>query len=314
MSTISAVNKLFESQLNEWQFARKQYSALKKVETKTFKLPEGSSVKVQFNPERIKSSSAKVDKKSIEERPCFLCGNNRPAEQKGVNFENLNILINPFPIFPKHLTIVHKEHNQQLFKPFVELMLKLSKELTDFTLFYNGPKCGASAPDHFHFQAGIKGFLPIEEDFRTKKFTFLAFEKTDIKVYKWTNYQRELITIESNSYETSINTINKVYAILELMYKQHPEPMLNVLSYCESGRYMVHIFPRSVHRPDCYFAEGSEKILLSPASVDMGGVLITPRKEDYEKITADNISDIFRQVCISADETDEIISKIEKGL
>ncbi len=305
------VGELFKSQLSEWNFANKQYAALQKVETKTLKFKGGATVKVQFNPERIKSSAAKVDKKSIAERPCFLCAKNRPAEQKGIDFENFKILINPFPIFPVHLTIVHTEHTEQLIKPFVEPMLKLSKKLQGFTLFYNGAKCGASAPDHFHFQAGIEGFLPIEEDFRTKKFAVLVIENPNIKVYKWTNYEREIITIESNSYGSSIDMINKIYGILAKMYNHTPEPMLNILSYYKSGNYVIHIFPRSVHRPDCYFAEGSEQILLSPASVDMGGVLITPRKEDYDKITAKDISDIFAQVCITAKETDEIISKLK---
>ncbi len=311
MSVRYSIDKLFENQLKEWQFAHKQYAALQNVETKTFNFPGGAAVKVQFNPERIKSSAAKVDKKSIAERTCFLCANNRPIEQTGIDFDNFQILINPFPIFPRHLTIVHKEHKLQLIKPFIEPMLKLSKELEGFTLFYNGPKCGASAPDHFHFQAGIENFLPIEEDFRTKKFTVTAIDKANVKVYKWVNYKRELITMESKSPDSLMKMINKIYNILEDMYGQTPEPMLNILSYYKSGEYIVHVFPRSLHRPDCYFAEGNEQILLSPASVDMGGVLITPRKEDYDKITADNIADIFKQVSITPKETDEIISKLK---
>ncbi len=305
------VKNLFKNQLREWEFANKQYAALQRVETKTFQFEEGASVKVQFNPERIKSSAAKVDKKSIAERPCFLCANNRPPEQKGIDFEDFQILINPFPIFSKHLTIVHKKHTDQLIKAFVEPMLNLSKKLQGFTLFYNGPKCGASAPDHFHFQAGIENFLPIEEDFRTKKFAVSSIKNTDIEVFKWINYKRELITIESSSYTSTLDMINKIYDILSNMFNHKPEPMLNILSYYKSGKYIVHLFPRTVHRPDCYFAEGSEQILLSPASVDMGGVLITPRKEDFDKITTENITDIFRQAGINAAQTDEIISKLK---
>lgn len=310
MTIIERVNKLAKEQIVNWKLAGDNYKGLQQVETKSLQLSGGACVDIQYNPARIISSSAKVDTKSIAERACFLCAENRPKEQKGIEFEDFTILINPFPIFPLHLTIVHKEHRNQLIKPYIGTMLRLSKELTDYTIFYNGPKCGASAPDHFHFQAGIEGFFPIETDFRTGKYLSLQAELTDIKIYTWNNYGRELITIESSTEKSLIEIFNKTYDILDKMYNATPEPMINILSCYKWDKYIMHLFPRGVHRPKCYFAEGDEQILISPASVDMGGVLIAPRKIDYDKITATQVMEIFKEVSISTQDTNKIIENI----
>lgn len=312
MTIISTQTKqLIQIQLQDWPLAKKNYEGLQKVVTRDVVLPGGSTVKVQFNPARIVSSAAKVDTKSIQERACFLCAKNRPIQQKGVLFgDDYTILINPFPIFPEHLTIPHNEHTDQLIAPYFGSMLSLAKELEEFTLFYNGPKCGASAPDHFHFQAGIKDFMPIEEDFRSNKYTKLIANESGVEVYNWKGYNRGIITFKSLDKRSITTLFQKLYAYLHATQSQEIEPMLNVLAYFEDGNWIVHTFPRILHRPSCYFAKGSEQILISPASVDMGGIFITPREEDFDKITAGDITNILNQVCLSEEDTESAIKAI----
>jgi len=270
---IDKVNKLFEEQLSNWELARNNYKALEQVKTKTL-FVDGREYKVQFNPARIVSSAAKVDAQSIRERKCFLCAENRPPEQNGIPFKGCyTILVNPFPIFPRHLTVPATEHIPQLIAARFEDMLDLAQQLADYVVFYNGPKCGASAPDHFHFQAGNKGFLPIEKD----------------------RNRYNMICIESDKKEEVLDRFQQVYSTLE-QKPEDDEPMMNVLAWYETGKWIVCIFPRKKHRPDCYFAEGGANILISPAAVDLGGVFITPLEKDFEKITAEDIAGILQEV------------------
>ncbi len=315
MTLLSQTKSLLNEQTQTWELARKNYDGLKNAKIKEFKLDGGSSIKVQFNPERITSSTAKVDAKSIQQRPCFLCNENRPKEQKGLKFNNdYLILVNPFPIFSKHLTIVHKKHTDQLIEKHFNSILSLAKALPEFTIFYNGPKCGASAPDHFHFQAGIKDFLPIEEEYRNRIFTELLIKTNEIQLLTWKNYSRQIITLDSNSEKKSCTLFQKIFSLLKELQTTETEPMINILSYFENGRYIVHISPRVRHRPDCYFAEGEAQILLSPASVDLGGVFITPREEDFNKMTKEDIQSILNQVCIDEEALTKIINTLLKNI
>ncbi|TRX64282.1 DUF4922 domain-containing protein [Carboxylicivirga sp. M1479] len=314
MSILHQTKQLINSQLQKWELAANNYAGLQKVRTKSLTLPGGAEVKVQFNPERIRSSSAKVDAQSIQERSCFLCAKNRPAEQEGVEFGNYSILINPFPIFQQHLTIPHQKHTVQIIEPYFSSMLDLARELNDFTLFYNGPKCGASAPDHFHFQAGNKGFLPLEDDFKREKFTKLIANHKGIEVYTWSNYHRGVISFKGSDVIAIKSLFDHLHKVLFEQQMDELEPMLNVLTYFESGEYVVHVFPRVLHRPKCYFAKGDEQILLSPASVDMGGVFITPRAEDFEKITASDVTAILDEVCMSEHDSALLAEEIVDGV
>ena len=312
MTNISTKTKqLIQTQLQDWPLAKSNYEGLHKVVTRDVVLPGGSTVKVQFNPARILSSAAKVDAKSIQERACFLCAQNRPTQQQGLAFgDDYTILINPFPIFPEHLTIPHNEHTDQLIAPYFVSMLSLAKELEEFTLFYNGPKCGASAPDHFHFQAGVKDFMPIEVDFRSGKFVHLIAQENGAKVYNWKGYNRGVITFKGSDKESIATLFQKLHNYLHATQSNEIEPLLNILAYFEDGNWIVHIFPRILHRPSCYFAQGNEQILISPASVDMGGIFITPRQEDFDKITAYDIAEILNQVCLSEEDTESAIKAI----
>ena len=266
------VDQLFKEQLSEWSLAKNNYEALEDVKKKALDV-DGRRYIVQFNPERITSSAAKTDPKSISERPCFLCAANRPAEQKGIPFkDNYIILINPYPIFSRHLTIPSMDHTPQLIASRFGDMLDLAQELDNFTIFYNGPKCGASAPDHFHFQAGNKGFLPIEN-----------------------NRNWNTIRIESKNKQEILQRFLQIYDSLPLQ-PNDSEPMMNILTWFKSPMWTTCIFPRKKHRPACYSAEGDDNLLISLAAVDMGGVLITPLEKDFDKITAENIAYILEEV------------------
>ena len=291
------LKKLISTQLNDWELARINYSLLDKVYAR--KIDFGRfRILVQFNPGRMTSTAAKVDHKSIVARPCFLCGKNRPAEQKGIAFENdLTILVNPFPIFKKHLTIPSDQHVDQLILPNIPDMLKLATALPDYVIFYNGPQCGASAPDHFHFQAGNKGFLPIEADFLNDNFAKLISVKSGVEILNWSGYLRGIITLKGTDADNLITVFNQIFVKLSQLQPDGPEPMINILAYSSDNMWIIHLIPRKIHRPSQFFKEGEELILLSPASVDLGGVLITPREEDFNKINAADIKDIFRQVC-----------------
>ena len=272
---IEEVNQLFQEQLSEWALAKNNYQALQQIKVKNFDV-DGFSYQVQFNPARMVSSSAKVDAQSICERVCFLCAENRPAEQKGIIFGGrYEILVNPFPIFPRHLTIPALEHTPQQIVSRFEDMLDLAQQLDDYTILYNGPKCGASAPDHFHFQAGNQGILPIE------------------KHRDW----RHTFRIESENKQDIVKHFRQIYNALPLQFDD-TEPMMNILVWYKNGIWTICIFPRKKHRPDCYFAEGEKKMIISPASADMGGLWITPLEKDFEKITAKNIAGILEEVCL----------------
>ena len=287
----------FHEQLSEWSLARQNYEALSKVRTKEFSFGD-FSIRVQFNPARIVSSAAKVDAKSIQERKCFLCPSNLPPEQRGLPIcGNYQILVNPFPIFPVHLTIPDIAHIEQLIFDRYEDMLDIAAELNDFVIFYNGAKCGASAPDHIHFQAGNKGFLPIENDLKNiSRKQIYSGDKISVSTPE--NYLRNMFIIESDIKSAISDIFKKIYSSLEIK-ENESEPMLNILTWRENKKWISCIIPRKAHRPECFFAEGDSNILISPASVDMGGVFITPLEKDFEKITADDVKKILEEVCFN---------------
>lgn len=296
------VDELFSAQLRDWQLASFNYELLSKVKTRAIDF-DGFRIFVQFNPERIRSSSAKVDTKSIESRPCFLCEKNRPSEQMGVPFgKDMTILVNPFPIFSRHLTIPTEKHIDQRIAQSFGSMLDLAQAIPEYVVFYNGPQCGASAPDHLHFQAGKIGFLPIEKDFEDRKLVRLVSRRTQVEIWHWRDYLRGIITLKGSNKEEIVNSFNLFFERFYLTQPDKPEPMLNILAYYNLDEWIIHLIPRKIHRPYQFFAEGDNQILLSPASVDLGGVIITPREVDYNKITASDIKDIFSQVCLDENE------------
>ena len=301
------VDSLIDSQLASWKTAKDNYDALKEVLVK--ELQVGNVMyKVQFNPARIRSSAAKVDKASLQARKCFLCAENRPAEQEEIPFGgHYDILVNPFPIFPRHLTIPEKGHVPQRIADRFADMLDLADYLREFTIFYNGPKCGASAPDHAHFQAGNKGFMPIENEWQ--QYACKLVDKTNATLWHVGITPCPCLAIEATDKSAAVSLFRSYYQSLELKEGEE-EPMMNILAMKSDESWVVLLFPRRKHRPNCYFAEGEDNILISPASVDMGGVFITPLEKDYEKIQASDIEQILREVCLSEEELHTLEQKI----
>jgi ATP adenylyltransferase/5',5'''-P-1,P-4-tetraphosphate phosphorylase II len=293
-----AIDSLFDQQLNHWELAHENYAGLQNVVLKTIPFKD-HGIKVQYNPKRIISSSAKIDPHSVSQRPCFLCEHNRPPKQQGINYKNdFIMLVNPYPVFKRHLTIPTVQHQPQYIQGKFGTMLQLAGDLPDFSIIYNGPECGASAPDHFHFQAIQRGVLPIETDFSTKKKCLFLGRFNGIEIFTWDNYLRKLITISGYDVDALEGLFVRLYGILANMLQSAGEPMMNMLVQCDHDKWIVHIFPRKQHRPRQYFETGEKQLLLSPASIDMGGILIMPREEDFNKITRSDIADIYKQVCV----------------
>ncbi len=309
---ISALNLLLHLQKQEWEELRTGYISLDSTNFKKFQF-NGFSIKAQHNPGRIKSSSAKVDEKSINNRKCFLCMENLPKNQKGILYDNnFLFLCNPFPIFNKHFTIAYIKHiPQQIFYSF-EYLLKISRELKDeFIVFYNGPKCGASAPDHLHFQAGEKGFMPIDDEFHLIKneYSEILSEDDSLCLTAIDDGLRRFISIESNRYATVVEIFGKIYRLLQ---NDNSEPLLNILSsYEENYGWRIIIFLREKHRPECYFKNGKDNFLLSPAAVDYGGVCILPLEKDFQSVSEEKLNEVFNETSISAEKFHRLKSKLK---
>ena len=291
------VKSLFDEQVANWELARRNFAGLKTVQTKTFNFDD-FDIKVQFNPARIVSSGAKVDAKTIAERKCFLCSEHLPTEQKGIEAGNYTILVNPFPIFPEHFTIPHTEHIRQQIKPFFGDMLELAKAMDDYLIFYNGPKCGASAPDHMHFQAGTKDFLPLISDYKRLKATHtdVLVEDDKYTVFCMKNYLRTVYCIESGNAKESKLVFNSLYT--NLQQSNTEEPMMNVVCTFEDGIWYTFVLPRKEFRPWQFTAEGDQQLMVSPATVEMCGIFITPIEQHFEKITKEDVISILEQVSL----------------
>jgi hypothetical protein len=272
-------------------------------------------IKTQFNPTRFVSSSAKVDSETIKNRKCFLCLDNLPEAQKGILFEEqLIVLCNPAPIFNEHFTISHVKHITQSILPNIELMLRLTKAVNGgYSIFYNGPKCGASAPDHFHFQACPANELPTENDIinHSEKFrTIYSTEEYSISISE--NYLRNTLIVKSKSIDLIVKVFRSIYERMLEVTGTAFEPMMNLLSFFESDEFFLVIFPREKHRPDVYFADGEERMLVSPGLVDMAGILITPLQKDFDKMNNELIENIYGEVSLSNKKFELLIKKISQ--
>ena len=288
------IKSLFHEQVSNWQLARVNYEGLKTVRTKLFHFDD-FEVTIQYNPARIASTGARVDNRSIAARKCFLCVENRPEEQQSIVLDDYIVLVNPYPIFPQHFTIPRKEHSDQQIKPYFTDMLELAEALDDFIVFYNGPKCGASAPDHMHFQAGTKDFLPLLTDYKRMKPTHgeLLEEGVNYQLYHLKNYLRTVYCIESDTIISAQNIFKNLY--IKWQGDSTEEPLMNIVCSYEDGIWYTFIFPRSAFRPWQYTAEGDQQLLVSPATVEMSGIFITPVEEHFNRISQNDVISIFEQ-------------------
>lgn len=291
-----AAMQLWKSQLLEWPQAGAFYATLNEVLTKSFHFGD-FRIDVQYNPARIKSTGAKIDAKSISERPCFLCGENLPAEQRSVDAGEYSILVNPYPIFPQHFTIPLKKHAKQQIKDYFADFLLFAQQLDQFIVFYNGPRCGASAPDHLHFQAGTSGVLPLENDYKRLRSTHrvLLREIEDAQLWQFQHPLIRVICIESTSIDASMILFQELYSKWQ-QENSEVEPMMNLIAFYEESVWTTFMLPRSAFRPRQFYLEGDAKLMISPGSVEMGGLMVIPLEEHFLKINAEDVDDIYHQI------------------
>ena len=295
----SPLIRFFNHQLEKWPDASRRYHELRSAKTREL-VVGASSIQVQWNPARIVSTGASIDKKAIAERPCFLCEQNRPKEQikKSVD-SHFDLLVNPFPILPIHFTIPSVKHEPQLIRESYGEIHKLLEEYPGMMVFYNGPKCGASAPDHAHFQAGTSGVLPLQKSWKRLSHNLTPIisinDKENISLIE--EYPCAALLIRSRSQNGDEQLFRRLYDALP-QRADETEPMMNIISWRSDDEYFSVVFPRAKHRPECYYTEGSSQFIISPGALDMAGLIITPRQEDFEHITPEIALGILSEVSL----------------
>ena len=313
------INEFFNGQLAQWPEARQRYDDLAKVQTKTF---VENGLRVQWNPARMVSTGAKIDAKSLEKRPCFLCAANRPSNQfselmeDAVSGEQYELLVNPFPILPMHFTIPSKSHQPQRIDGHYPMVHQLTAKFPNLTVFYNGPRCGASAPDHLHLQAGAGDSLPLRQHWtrlQERLKTIFAFDNGD-SMALLTDFAVPSFVLRSKNAENDRRLFEKLYQQLLIVNCQlsidGDEPMMNIVAWREGDTSVSVVFPRRKHRPNCYFAEGDDQMLVSPGALDVAGLIITPRQHDFVRITADKAEKILQECAIDEVLAQEIAEKM----
>lgn len=301
------IDRLISRQLRDWDEAGRNYAALSNVDTRTLSLGE-ATVTLQFNPERRRSSSAALDKRSLEQRPCFLCNGNQPPKQKAILWgDHYKIQVNPYPIFKRHLTIADLRHVPQRFSDRVGDMLQLAEALPDFVVFYNGPRCGASAPDHAHFQAGAKGEMPLCREILHATTHLLADSDEGFIGYV-DSLGRSLFSIETTTQRAAKRYALHLMDLLPVP-EDSDEPMVNVLCWWKktTRQWYLVVFPRRKHRPACY-GEGEGKLLLSPGAVDMGGLWAVPERKDFDELTPEMIQRLYDELCLNRQNLTPVIN------
>jgi hypothetical protein len=252
---------------------------------------------VRHIPHRVGSTTAAVDQESVAKRPCFLCAANLPPNEEGLRFnEDFTIYCNPFPIVDNHLTIAHREHGLQRIANQFGNMLDLAAALPGYFVIYNGPQCGASAPDHLHFQAGSRRLLPIEKD--TARLSGITVP----------NYARNLFLFRGRDRSALVNGVDRAIDLLADMTGKSPEPLVNIAVFHESGEWVTYLFPRGKHRPQVFH---SGELTVSPASIDLCGIFVVPMLHDFERITGDAIAAILREVTLPDEQFREVAEKLE---
>ena len=305
----SSISRFFNRQLEMWEDARHRFRDLKHVEVRQL----SDQLKVQFNPARIVSTGAKIDKHTLGERPCFLCERNRPKEQMTKQIDDhFQLLVNPFPILPVHFTIPATKHQpQSIYRHYGEMhrLLSLHSELM---VFYNGPKCGASAPDHLHFQAGTSGVLPLQTNWQrlSRSLTDVISLNDDEKISVLRDFLVPAFVIISKSEDSDEELFHRLYRSMP-MRGDESEPMMNIIAWRKGDEFISVVIPREKHRPDAYFAEGEAQMMVSPGALDMAGLIITPREEDFNKINLDKATALLRECGISAEKMEAIVSNLK---
>ena len=307
----SPLQRFFNRQLEKWDDARNRYHELRNVRTRELAMG-ASSIQVQWNPARMVSTGASIDKKAIAERPCFLCEANRPKGQTKKSVDNhFDLLVNPYPILPTHFTIPSVKHEPQRIRDIYGEIHKLLDEYPELMVFYNGPKCGASAPDHAHLQAGTSGRLPLQMSWQrlSRNLTPLISLNDDENISLIDEYPCPALLIRSHTPYGDEQLFLRLYDALP-MQDDDAEPMMNIVSWRCDDEYLSVVFPRGKHRPDCYYAQGNDQYIISPGALDMAGLIITPRQEDFERLTPEKALSILNEVSLPKEQLQQVIDKL----
>ena len=328
--TQEEMHAFFHEQLNTWKEAGQRYKDLENVRYKELAIGD-HSLTAQFNPARITSTQADISRTAVAKRPCFLCDLNRPSAQQALPIEGrYQLLANPFPILPEHFTIPTRRHVPQSILPHISTLRQMAWNIPDTLFFYNGPVCGASAPDHMHFQAGTRGILPIEKDWKSyetgleKLYPLQPDEEESIEdlmkqnahcgLYILKHYVCPVFVIRTRPSDKPCLLFEKLYHALPLRDGEN-EPRMNIVCWRQSyntGRedeIIILVFPRKKHRPDCYTQTGERQMLVSPGALDMGGLIITPREEDFSRITPERAAGILQEVTLDEKELETVIGQ-----
>jgi hypothetical protein len=293
---IHEIEALFEQQTQAWPQLAKGVEGLARAKTRLIRF-DWFDIFVRHIPHRAVSTMAAVDRESVAKRPCFLCSGNLPPEEEGIPFgENFTIYCNPFPIVDHHLTIAHREHGIQRIANQYGNMLDVAAALPGYFVIYNGPECGASAPDHMHFQAGSRGLFPIEKD------------TTGITGVTVPNYERKVFLFRGRDRTALIDRVDRAVELLAKTTGKQAEPLINIATFHQSGEWVTYLFPRGKHRPEV-FHRG--ELMVSPASIDLCGVFVVPLAQDFERITGVQIAEIFREVTLPDAQFQEVAGKLE---
>lgn len=291
--------RLLSEQKETWGELRSAHNSLKHVKTRRVQCT-GFSVILQHNPGRATSSLARVDETNIRKRPCFLCADNLPEKQNGILYRGrFLILCNPAPVFPSHYTVSSVEHRTQTIAHNVEICLQLMADLgSDWTVLYNGPKCGASAPDHLHFQAIPRGKLPIEREIEEDQRLEIVMQRDRARLYRVKDAGRQVAVLAGDHAETLDIMLTRYLDRLKKVSHIDDEPMFNIAGSHINGAWRLFIFPRRKHRPDVFFREGDARIVVSPAIAEMAGIIVTPIERDFKRLDAAMIENIYREVSL----------------
>jgi hypothetical protein len=289
------IEELLRYQRENWNLFRQGEESLAGMRTNDFS-DGGARIVVQANPGRRKSTHAKVDPDSISRRPCFLCAENIPSPERGIAFGDLVILPNPYPVLRRHFTIPAREHVPQRLEGRMADMLDLAKALgPGMMVFYNGPRCGASAPDHFHFQACTAAGVPLLENLPPEG-------KRQLQ-----SFGRRLLVCSDRRAEKIAEFVSRV---LEHLPAGDPEPLVNVLAVYREGCYLTFLWPRSKHRPACYFGQGDERIAVSPASMEMAGILVVAEPDHFDRVDRGTAISIYEEVSLDAGEFEKLAEAV----
>ena len=296
------------------------YQALSGVEVKDMTI-DGFPAKLFFNPARVRSVMADVSPEALQKRACFLCPDGLELNQLTTVWDSPTgqtyfIRVNPFPIFNHHFTISSAIHERQTFAPHMESMLHLAQAMPEMSIFYNGPMCGASAPDHMHFQAVPRHSMPIEDHFDTNYANAVLVQESDLQSHLAALKKvLSMASIPENASQTGSLTAGASRT-------EEWEPRWNIISWYEpessasvvsdlqgkarstgasdlqpTGRsYNTIVFFRKESRPQCFFAPENERILFSPGTVEMGGVGIVANRESFDRITPRVLRSMIQEV------------------